>query len=910
MSTNSSPAVGPSVTSDGEQAFFQVRTQLVEDVLRRVVSGDGVGAALLGEEGSGKTVVLRVVAHRASRTHHVIRMWASRTSASEPYRAIAFLLAELEAEQAEHPLTMFQGICALLEEQANGRPVVLAIDNAEHLDPESATIISRLVIAGRASVLIAAESLGAMDESFARLWREGDLERFDLQPLTRMEIRSVAEAVLGAPLSPDALEALWRSSEGNARFLRCALEELPASDVSLHGGAWVSTGDSTVVPSLVRERIHALLDDLHPRELEIVRVLALAGSLPAAAVRRLAGRLDSPSDAPGAAAGHLDALQSLTVLETGGGTAILSLRSPLVAAAVRGQTTATTAAVLHALLTDLPTEAFDPADLDPAMHAEWLLLAGLPVPRGLCLAAARRCTVLGQAVRARFWITRHPAGQDPEGLVEAARCAFADGHPEEARALMAAGHLPAGSEEAPGAAATTLLILRSRAARLSGGSPAEWTALLDEAEASIDSTERDPGTPWSSRHVLEQRGELAVARAEAASFGGDYRAVLEILQDGGRTGWTPEQGVSADALLCEALALTDQQHAAVGLARSLEARLGDQRDLGHRVVVAAWLRLAVAHYAAGSIGELAPAAGAQSLPWRSSVARSGAAETVRGVVAVLQGRSEEALELLFPVARQLERQDPHGLLPLVAAGLAHSHAETGAVAPAIGYLPLAQAGHSMPWAVRALLTQIQLGSSGLREPRMQTGTKLGDLADAACRGGAAMLELTHRLAQVRAGDARAAEALAGAAARVEGAYAAACALYAQAVASGDAELFAQAMEHAHSVGDSGLARDCATQAIQTAQLLGARSVLRDIQRRARQLFGDITEMELSSALERLTKREREVAQLAARGASNKDIAARMEVTIRTVEGHLYQIYSKLHLRARSELADLVLTGER
>ncbi|WP_104168389.1 LuxR C-terminal-related transcriptional regulator [Arthrobacter sp. SX1312] len=907
MSTDTTPAGGPSPTSDRDPAFFQVRTQLVEDVLRCVVSGGGVGAALLGEEGSGKTVVLRVVAHRASRTHHVIRMWAPRTASSEPYRAIAFLLAELEADQAEHPQSMFQGICTLLEEQANWRPVVLAIDNAEYLDPESVVIISRLVIAGRASVLIAAESLGAMDESFARLCRGGDLARFDLQPLTRTEVRSVAESVLGAPLSPDAVEALCRSSEGNARVLRCALEELPSSDLGLHGGAWVSTGDSTVVPSLVRAKTHAILGDLRARDLAIVRVLALAGSLPAATVRQLAGRLDGASDAPAAAGGHLDALQSLTVLETGAAT--LSLRSPLVAAAARGQTTATTAASLHALLTALPIEAFDPAGLDPVMHAEWLLLAGLPVPRDLCLAAARRCTFLGRAVRARFWITRHPTDQDVEGLVEAVRGAFADGHPEEARALLAAGRLPAGSEEAHGAA-ITLLILRSRAARLAGGTPAEWTALLTEAEAAIDSTERDPGTSRRGRQTLGQRGELAVARAEAASFGGDYRTVLEILQGGDRTGWTPEQKVSADALLCEALALTDQQHAAVGLARSLEATLGDQRGLGHRVIDAAWLRLAVAHYAAGTIGELALGAGAQSPPWSSSVARGGAVETVRGVVAVLQGRPEEALALLFPLARQFERQDPHGLLPLVAAGLAHSHTETGEMAPAIGYLPLAQVGPSMPWAVRALLAQIQLRSSGLSESRLQTPTKLGDLAEDARRAGAAMLELTHRLAQVRAGDARAAEALTGAAARVEGAYAAVCALYAQAVSSGDAELFARAMEHAHAIGDSGLARDCATRAIQTAQLLGARSVLRDIQRRARDLFGDITEMELSSALERLTRREREVARLAARGASNKEIAARIEVTSRTVEGHLYQIYSKLHLRARSELADLVLAGER
>jgi DNA-binding CsgD family transcriptional regulator len=52
----------------------------------------------------------------------------------------------------------------------------------------------------------------------------------------------------------------------------------------------------------------------------------------------------------------------------------------------------------------------------------------------------------------------------------------------------------------------------------------------------------------------------------------------------------------------------------------------------------------------------------------------------------------------------------------------------------------------------------------------------------------------------------------------------------------------------------------------------------------------------------LTETERLVAELVAEGLSNKEIAARLFVTVRTVEGNLTRIYSKLEIRSRTELA--------
>jgi DNA-binding NarL/FixJ family response regulator len=50
----------------------------------------------------------------------------------------------------------------------------------------------------------------------------------------------------------------------------------------------------------------------------------------------------------------------------------------------------------------------------------------------------------------------------------------------------------------------------------------------------------------------------------------------------------------------------------------------------------------------------------------------------------------------------------------------------------------------------------------------------------------------------------------------------------------------------------------------------------------------------------LTQREEECLRLLARGASNKEIAKRMGVSLSTVHFHLKSIYHKLHVRSRTE----------
>lgn len=63
--------------------------------------------------------------------------------------------------------------------------------------------------------------------------------------------------------------------------------------------------------------------------------------------------------------------------------------------------------------------------------------------------------------------------------------------------------------------------------------------------------------------------------------------------------------------------------------------------------------------------------------------------------------------------------------------------------------------------------------------------------------------------------------------------------------------------------------------------------------------------QVAADLEALTERERQVLHLLAQGLSNKEIAARLYLSVRTVEGHLANAYAKLHAHSRTEAALLV-----
>jgi DNA-binding CsgD family transcriptional regulator len=63
--------------------------------------------------------------------------------------------------------------------------------------------------------------------------------------------------------------------------------------------------------------------------------------------------------------------------------------------------------------------------------------------------------------------------------------------------------------------------------------------------------------------------------------------------------------------------------------------------------------------------------------------------------------------------------------------------------------------------------------------------------------------------------------------------------------------------------------------------------------------------ELLSGLESLTASELRVAELAAEGRSNPEVAQELFVSRKTVEAHLHRAYAKLDIRGREELPSVL-----
>lgn len=137
------------------------------------------------------------------------------------------------------------------------------------------------------------------------------------------------------------------------------------------------------------------------------------------------------------------------------------------------------------------------------------------------------------------------------------------------------------------------------------------------------------------------------------------------------------------------------------------------------------------------------------------------------------------------------------------------------------------------------------------------------------------------------------------AAAQEGALADVLSLYAKGVLAQDSTVLVQVVDSACTQDYPALSAKAARMALKLVPPVGARGIRRQLQRLVKlpeDLF-DPTSVVNSG----LTERERTVAMMAANGLSNRDIAVGMNISVRTVEGHLYQIYSKLHVSNRAEL---------
>lgn len=100
------------------------------------------------------------------------------------------------------------------------------------------------------------------------------------------------------------------------------------------------------------------------------------------------------------------------------------------------------------------------------------------------------------------------------------------------------------------------------------------------------------------------------------------------------------------------------------------------------------------------------------------------------------------------------------------------------------------------------------------------------------------------------------------------------------------------------------ARPLLSAALETFQRLGARPWIERAQAELRAAGIEATDV-VPSAFTELSPQQQQIVQLAARGLTNREIGERLFLSPRTVGSHLYRVFPKLGITARSQLRDVL-----
>ncbi|MHA7294474.1 LuxR C-terminal-related transcriptional regulator [Arthrobacter sp. HLT1-21] len=259
-----------------------VRDRLADTVGEQLTAESGVrGVIITGDAGSGKTTMLRSVVDRLRATAYLIHLRCAAVSGQQPYGALRDHLTDLPKEAWGHPVGVINGLTRALADQAHGLPVIVIVDDANHLDGTSTTVLGQMVQSGTIRLIVACRGISGAPEYFQRLHREGTLGQIELPPLARQDVANYLRSALGHPVSRASSLALYRHSGGNVRLLGALLDDYLASGAlrCVSGVGVLTTTEVHPGPRTARllaERLSTLL----PPQRAVLHRLAETGPSP------------------------------------------------------------------------------------------------------------------------------------------------------------------------------------------------------------------------------------------------------------------------------------------------------------------------------------------------------------------------------------------------------------------------------------------------------------------------------------------------------------------------------------------------------------------------------------------------------------------------------------------------------
>lgn len=820
-------------------------------------------------------------------------------------------------------------IRALLERLAKSQPLLLALDDVHWADAASFEVIAHLLRRFRGRLLIALAFRHAPAHLIAALEataRAGSGSRLELAPMTRDEAR----ALLDPELDARDREAVYLESGGNPFYL----EQLARDRARQPSSSSLVTGDGWVAPPSVIASIEHELDLLPPDCRVALDAAAVAGeSFDPGLVAAIAEQDER------AALAALDELLAADLIRSTAVPQRFRFRHPIVRRVVyeampagwrlgAHARAATALAVVHA------------SKAERAHHVARSATVGDEQAIALLVEAARDAALRAPLTGGRL-------------LLAAVRLIPGDADGRRVRLLGDAGALLTSG----GGYSEALDALEEALSLTSGGQ----IAVRGDLIAKLAEARRRGGRPFASRADLEHTTEsltgaddsIALAvRLELAMdryWHGDFERVRELAAE-----VLDVAGGQHDQLLvclaaslkslaysyeCEIeAALAELQEAQAAFAALPDERLAARIYLTHYISEAA-LRLeraddALAHVRRGLDVARMTGQDATSRSWHGIAVY---ALMLKGRLPDAESVAEDAIDLAAAYADDWRMswllsadslaafwrgRTDRALASAKEALTRSKRAHAGTVMPRLARVELAGAlfASGDPGSCRDELRALDAdGSRWLLDLNSAHGwvllvraqLALGELdaaADAAARAETRAAALSQRSAAARwasaavmlaAGDVAAASSAAREALRLAESSGNPLSigrcrglLGSAFVAGGESDRgIAELQQAEQSLSGCGAARE-ADAVARELRRLGQR-----VARRARPDRG--------AGLTQLSPREREVADEVAAGKTNRDIAATLFLSEKTVESHLSRIYSKLDVHSRAALTAIV-----
>lgn len=840
------------------------------------------GVVLAGPAGVGKTRLAREALVAAQRRGALTR-WAVATASARvlPLGAFAATLGVVGPD----PARLMRQASEALVAGAGRAGVVVGVDDGHLLDELSATLVHQLVLRRAASVVLTLRTGESAPDAVTALWKDGHLPRLELGPLSQEETAALVEARLGGPVDSVSARRLWSITRGNALYLRQLVDgELESSRLHHVAGVWRWSGEPELSPGLA-ELVSARIGQLPQAQRDVVELLTFGEPL---GVTLLAELTDPVAVEQAEARGLIEVYPDGRRLQA-------RLAHPLYGEVQRARIGTLHARRLRGRIAHaLGATGARRAD-DTLRRAVLMLDSDLQPDPVLLTDAARRATGLGDlALAARV-----------------ARAAVAAGGGFEPRlvlgdALAWSGQgVEAGSELAPLSAAA-----RTDAQRAQAG--IRWAAVLNwplacpaEAQAVLDAT---ASTISDDAAVLELTAQRAVHDAFAGRSAQAAEVAAGVLAHPRCSPAARQPAEWGLATACGGLGRLEEVAEAL---RRIDAR-AESFEIGlHQaaVVVFFWLR---GLCLAGLLDQADQAARryrerCQDTPGPTDVMTS----FMCAAVAAYRGQVQIAAHWCRQAIAGIHGADPGGwsfagLVCLTSAlGMA---GDATSARQALVEMTTARHPTFVYLEPEVLLAQawVAAAEGGVSE----AVTLARQAAEVAAAQHQSAVEVLALHTAVCFGDRTVADRLAQLASQVDGPRAPAAAAHAAALAADDAAALHAASVQFEVMGALLLAADAAAQAAAGHTRQGRHGSAQAAATRAHRLAQacDSARTPALAAIAAplpLTPREREVATLAAGGLSNRQIAQRLVVSVRTVEGHLYRACAKLGAADRAELATLL-----